>query len=62
MLQTNTFNLLHSIDWAEDRTKTPHEDTRHISTPEEEETMEDACDCDDLDEEEEDYIPPFCVR
>ncbi|XP_077104213.1 uncharacterized protein LOC143757148 [Siphateles boraxobius] len=49
-----------SIDWAEDRTWTPHEDTRDVSTSEEEETIEEDSDYDESDDD--DYNPPLCVR
>lgn len=60
MSLTNIFGLLHSIDWAEDRTWSPGEDTGDVSTSEDEETKEEGRDYEDSDDE--DYIPPLCVR
>ena len=52
MSLTNIYCLLHSIDWAEDRTWSPSEDTGDVSTSEEEETIEEDSDYDDSDDED----------
>uniref|UniRef100_A0A3B5A263 Zinc finger protein 260-like n=1 Tax=Stegastes partitus TaxID=144197 RepID=A0A3B5A263_9TELE len=48
------------IDWTEDETWAPVEDTEDISASEEEETTEEDDHNDDSDDE--DYVPPLCVR
>ena len=53
------FFFLHSIDWTEDKTWPPGDDTGDVSYSEEEETIEGDSDEDDSDN---DYIPNLCVQ